>query len=1170
MPLALDTNYFKPDEHSYEEILVFIRRLSEYVKYYKRDGTSDNNWAGFFSKDESFVYASIAVTEQRLPLEEMESCKESREGLAKLFDIVYSILYDTDSWYKASPETSQLLTEISTQIENNLLGLKSDIDSYNTLFISNSLLDSGGNIFYSFDPRDELGIKIDTSLLFETFEPVTGKYYTSNLLSGLATEEEKIKRAIEAISEIFQMVYRSYCFIIEKAKTYFEKSFSATDIHQPHIGLLFTFIKLFKCSQDNLNEFTKRHLDFYYKEILKLKNKSETPDKANLIFEPAKNVDEHLIAKGTEFKAGKDSSGIDLIYTLNEEFVLNKAKVSPIKNLYVDKDNDSRIYISQFANSKDGNGKEIDTEPASWKTFGHSDSSTDYPAMTQAVIGFAVSSPILLLSEGKRIIALSLLNSNSQMISLDSSIDSYLKAEITGPKGWFEITEIVVSNNKLTLTIPSDSSSTVKYDSKLHGTGYETDYPIVKLSLKTENETETDSEIYGYDYLSSITFSSIKIETDVTGVKNLILQNELGVLKPEKPFQPFGPIPYLGSVFYIGSNEVFTKKLTELKLYFDWAKLPSSFTEYYKDYFDSENILSGQVMMRQRVKLATEQMGALEEIQSFSSTNLSFTAVVSQLDKPNEWKSLTEEIALFPETNILDIPVSSDLKRNYSQETFTAYSTAIGSGFINLELTGYDSTDEFKAFGHNVYSKIYTEKIINKLTDSTINLPNEPYTPLLNSLTLDYKSEEVIIFDSTKPEQFYHIYPFGVKKIESPSGLIPQFQNEGELYIGISDIVPPQNLSLLIQVAEGSENPSVDTPEVGWSYLYNEEWIELDSAYILKDDTDGLIKSGIITLSIPEEISSSSTLMNSEIFWLRASVTKDSTGVCDAISIIAQASSVTYTNNGNCSDHLMYPLPAESIKKFKVKDASVKSVSQPFSSFSGKPVETNENFYVRISERLRHKDRAIQKWDYERLVLEEFSDIYKIICLQHTGVEKSEKIILHEDCPGHVTVAVVPDIRNRNAVDPYKPLVSVGKIDDIKEFLEEKISPFICLDVVNAIYETIYIKATVYLQFGYDAGLYRDQLEQDLIKFLSPWMYDDAAEIQFGGRIHKSEIIDYIDELAYVDFVERLIMLQDGVPVDFASAKTSISILASNSEHELTMIAKDTKDERINSYCKEH
>ena len=41
--------------------------------------------------------------------------------------------------------------------------------------------------------------------------------------------------------------------------------------HEPHLGLLFTFLRLFSPFQNDLNELTQKHLDFFYQDVLKIK-----------------------------------------------------------------------------------------------------------------------------------------------------------------------------------------------------------------------------------------------------------------------------------------------------------------------------------------------------------------------------------------------------------------------------------------------------------------------------------------------------------------------------------------------------------------------------------------------------------------------------------------------------------------------------------------------------------------------------------------------------------------------------------------------------------------------------------------------------------------------------------------------------------------------------------
>jgi len=89
------------------------------------------------------------------------------------------------------------------------------------------------------------------------------------------------------------------------------------------------------------------------------------------------------------------------------------------------------------------------------------------------------------------------------------------------------------------------------------------------------------------------------------------------------------------------------------------------------------------------------------------------------------------------------------------------------------------------------------------------------------------------------------------------------------------------------------------------------------------------------------------------------------------------------------------------------------------------------------------------------------------------------------------------------------------------------------------------------------------QLEQDIIKFLSPWLYDNAADISFGGRIHRTWVLNHIEEQAYVDFVTDFRMDhlfdEDGrsrLDVEEAIVQSSSSVLVSSKTHKITLADK--------------
>ena len=91
---------------------------------------------------------------------------------------------------------------------------------------------------------------------------------------------------------------------------------------QIHLATYLAFLASYKHTQNHINTITKRHLDFYYKDVLRLKEKKAIPDKVHVGFELAKNIDSHKIEEGTLLNAGKDKLGVDLLYQVDDEIVI--------------------------------------------------------------------------------------------------------------------------------------------------------------------------------------------------------------------------------------------------------------------------------------------------------------------------------------------------------------------------------------------------------------------------------------------------------------------------------------------------------------------------------------------------------------------------------------------------------------------------------------------------------------------------------------------------------------------------------------------------------------------------------------------------------------------------------------------------------------------------------
>lgn len=427
--------------------------------------------------------------------------------------------------------------------------------------------------------------------------------------------------------------------------------------------------------------------------------------------------------------------------------------------------------------------------------------------------------------------------------------------------------------------------------------------------------------------------------------------------------------------------------------------------------------------------------------------------------------------------------------------------------------------------------------LLNVDIDLKSGLPKEPYTPTIKGLWLDYTAKA-----DANDIALTHLYPFdGTYKPETilkEPALFPSFCDEGSLYIGLSNLVPGSNLNILFQLAEATADSESERENVKWYALSNNQWKLLRKGFeILNDGTDGLTTSGVIKFAIPETINTGNTILPGNLHWIKAAIPMKSASVSEVIGIHTQAVSVTFTNEAaNDKLRLSDSLKAGSIAKLKDADASVKKVSQPYDAFGGQVPEEQGQFYVRVSELLRHKDRAIQKWDYERLTLEAFPQLHCAKCINHTyGLDANLYSRDFTIAPGYVLLGVIPDINKLQAGGSFEPRVPVSLLEQITDFLKKRTSPFVRLKVMNPRYERVNICMKVKFYLGKDENYYKEKLQQDLRAFIAPWSQGNQESLRFAQCLHRSDFIRFLETRDYVDYITDLKMSHEedgtGIPV---------------------------------------
>ena len=187
----------------------------------------------------------------------------------------------------------------------------------------------------------------------------------------------------------------------------------------------------------------------------------------------------------------------------------------------------------------------------------------------------------------------------------------------------------------------------------------------------------------------------------------------------------------------------------------------------------------------------------------------------------------------------------------------------------------------------------------------------EPYTPVIYSMSIDYQASTRIVLNSSSgqitpgetPVTIFRFNPFGYEDLGQTSAeesfLLPQYEHEGYLFIGLKDVRPLQTISLLFQMISGSGDVNLTTPEITWSYLAENKWVSFSKAEILKDKTGGLQDTGIIQFQLPAIATKNNTVLPSGLYWIRAEAKTSIAAVPHILDIKAGAVCLTYLNQNN-------------------------------------------------------------------------------------------------------------------------------------------------------------------------------------------------------------------------------------------------------------------------------
>lgn len=764
-------------------------------------------------------------------------------------------------------------------------------------------------------------------------------------------------------------------------------------------ALLLTFVRSYCRIVQQFNDKFVDLPNFYRRELLKAAPKEAIQDSTFVVVNPNKEVTRKTFSlpARTRFNAGENADGTPLYYSLAEKSYIVPITIKSACTIFPQ-------------------GRRIITAPLALDgTENNTLFSTTNPANRHRELGWALSSPMLSLAEGERKVSVYFMMDGAADFSLLLATASPFRLFTSGSDGWTErihtATYERLGNYMLfSFTIADDEEALVPCSSDIHG--IETEYPAVRILI---DEIPT----IGID-ITSIKFKDIQIRVSVTDMRTFNLYSDVGEMDSSQPFYPFGTVGEKGSWFIFGSEELSIKKVLNVSLRGTWNKLPDGgYTSLYKDYTLSQPVTNSSFK-------------ATCEWQENSRWNMCRNSPV-QLFCTDTSGNIKEEAEFY--VDIADfVPLAVGSSFGYNKKA---------KGFYRVRLS-----EPSIGFGMDVYRQQFAEVMIHNSKAKERNqkpVPAMPQVPMIADAVLGYtamdsfgENDRLYRINETNG---YEAVNLGSESIQ----LLPDLRKH-YLYLDFDDVEGLQRIKLyfnLRYVKRGNRsNTGADGITSVIEYYDNDacQWKVFPTECILQEDSDGLTRSGFITLNTFDE-TNTSFIKGNEV-WIRIGFENDIAPENIIVDGIWLNCFKVMCENGGDS-----PLPAGAIASLAEDDPRVLEVLQPMEGYGGKAAEDKQAMSVRLATRISTRNRALNTGDYEKMILERFSDIEKVCCIP-ASQESNE-----------IRIVVFPQPEKR--VFPQLPN---WKLSEIEQYIKGYMSPFAKVRVINPTYEPLTVDMIVILK----------------------------------------------------------------------------------------------------------
>ncbi|MBI0460143.1 hypothetical protein F7105_21545, partial [Dickeya dianthicola] len=338
LPPALEDDAFLADEMSFETLLVLASDIAAQLSFDRGDAAPlsfehsatapQGNWQPLFAKSE--VTGMAIILSFDAALEQHRFRQSQSRGMGNTLAYLIALYANLDRWYRAfipvqTASADHIKLTIQTVLQAQLVRpfqyvviLAQALDGYRPSLLA--------------DPR------------LQTLDPLWGIHYDNGRF--IASEQQQLlQQQLPAISVLEQQLQLCFSAAVNAVsqlqadgRRRLQQALSHAD-HAPEVALYLTFLQLFARAQARLNRFTERHLDFYYRQVLRQQPQPLTADAVFLKLTPDNGLTTPLsLERGMVFSAGQDARLRDILYRSEQSLRVSDAEVKRVYSLLLKRD----------------------------------------------------------------------------------------------------------------------------------------------------------------------------------------------------------------------------------------------------------------------------------------------------------------------------------------------------------------------------------------------------------------------------------------------------------------------------------------------------------------------------------------------------------------------------------------------------------------------------------------------------------------------------------------------------------------------------------------------------------------------------------------------------------------------------------------------------------------